>query len=194
MSHDETSAVRECKRGRIAGLQVLYELYSDRVFRTCLRILGDQPAAEDAAHEVFLRVYEQIGRFHDRSAFSTWLYRLAVNYTLNILDRERRQARVLKSLADKSQETGERQRETLTTSAAPDEIAARKERSGEIQELLAQLSPEYRTVLVLREIEGLSYKQIAQVVEVPAGTVMSRLSRAREALKRVWRKHEDRQE
>ena len=81
----EQAAVRRCQRGEIEGLEVLYSIYAERIFRTCFRILGNRGAAEDQTHEIFLRLFAKIGQFDGRSRFSTWLYRLAVNHTLNRL-------------------------------------------------------------------------------------------------------------
>ena len=176
---DEKEAIRECRRGRIEGLQVLYELHKERVFRTCFRILSDLSLAEDAAQDVFLRVFDRIRSYGERSEFSTWLYRLTVNHALNVLERERRRQKA----PGRDEPSGR--------SPAPDEALARKESSEKVQELLSSLPPKHRTVLVLREIEGLSYKEIAGVLRIPSGTVMSRLSRAREDLKRRWLRFQD---
>lgn len=188
---NEEKAIRECRSGRIQGLQVLYELYKDQVFRTCFRILGSSGVAEDATQEVFIRVYEQLSRskFDGRSAFSTWLYRLSVNYALNLLRRE-------KSGATLSAEGSITLKQLPVASPAPDEnLSQQRERSGEIQAVLSTLTSEHRTVLVLREIEGLSYKEISDVLGIPIGTVMSRISRAREEFKARWLEiHDDKGE
>ena len=92
----EKAAIQMCQAGDISGLEALYSLYSEKVFRTCFRILGDHAAAEDQTHEVFLHVFRKIDRFRGRSTFSTWLYRLTVNQTLNRLRSRKR--RLLKML------------------------------------------------------------------------------------------------
>ena len=173
----EQAAVRRCQNGEIQGLETLYEMYADRVFRTCFRILGDQAAAEDQVNEVFLRVFEKIGRFDGRSRFSTWLYRLAVNHTLNRL---RKRIRWSTKLRDFVQPTEVPAREF------PDRSLLRREEEDQVKDLLSLLSPDHRTILVLREIEELGYTEIAAVLGVAKGTVMSRLHRARQELKRRW--------
>jgi len=171
----EQAAIRICQSGDISGLETLYELYSEKIFRTCFRILGDRAAAEDQTQEVFLRVFEQIQRFAGRSRFSTWLYRLTVNLTLNRLRSRKR--RLLKMLGMDFLEG------KPAIEPAPDRQVLRKEQADTVHEMLSGLSVEHRTVLVLREIEELSYSEISEVLEIPQGTVMSRLHRARRELK-----------
>lgn len=173
----EQAAVRRCQGGEIDGLEFLYGIYAERVFRTCLRILGDRAAAEDQTHEVFLRLFEQIGRFDGRSSFSTWLYRLAVNHTLNRLRRRNRRSSKLREFVRPAE---------APARELPDRNVLRKEEADRVQVLLSSLSPDHRTILVLREIEGLGYAEIAEVLGVAKGTVMSRLHRARQELKRRW--------
>lgn len=175
-SERERRAIDECLAGRLEGLEHLYEIYRVPVFRTCLRLLGDLPAAEDAAQEVFLRVFERIGSFNGRAAFSTWLYRLTVNHCLNLLERLQRRTTL----------TVEDVQEPVDPSPEPECAYRRAESQDMLVRALEALSIEYRTILVLREIEELSYREIAAVLDVPAGTVMSRLSRARDALRVVW--------
>lgn len=176
---NENQAIRDCQEGRIRGLRVLYDRYKDRVFRTCLRILGDRHAAEDTTQEIFLRVFSKASSFNGRSAFSTWLYRLAVNHSLNALQKERTWGKLC--LQD-----GSILDDYAAPTPSPDQVLVETDRLDMLTGLLAALSAEYRAVIVLREIEGLCYREIAEVLEIPEGTVMSRLSRARLELKKVW--------
>lgn len=159
---EEREAIRACRRREIEGLRILYETYKDRVFRTCWRVIGDRTLAEDVTQEVFLRVFDQIRRYDERSGFATWLYRLAVNHALNAARHHRRADR---QVPPRPRNPGE---------GSPDDV----------QRLLAGLSPEHRAVLVLREMHGLSYREIADALGIPTGTVMSRLARARSDLTR----------
>lgn len=175
-SERERQAIQECSQGRLEGLELLYETYRLTVFRTCLRVLGDRPAAEDAAQEVFLRVFERIGTFDRRAAFSTWLYRLTVNHCLNLLERTQRRATL----------AVEDVREPVDPGREPEAAYQWIENETRLLRALDALNVDHRTMLVLREIEELSYREIAAILDVPVGTVMSRLSRAREALRRIW--------
>lgn len=180
MNERERKAILDCQRGGIQGLRVLYDLYKDRVFRTCFRILGERSAAEDATQEIFVRVFQHIARYDRRSSFSTWLYRVAVNHALNLLQQKRREG-----TAD-AESTVDMER-LVAPSPGPEQGLLEAEVSSHLQNLLASLSPEHRAILVLREVEGLSYREITEVLGIPVGTVMSRLSRAREALRSRWR-------
>lgn len=165
----EDGAVRACREGRMDGLRQLYELYGSQVHRTCYRILGNPALAEEATQEIFLRVFQRIDSFDGRSLFSTWLYRVAVNQTLTLLQKERRQGQPVPA--------------GLHLVGRPLSSA---EQSALLQEALQQLTPDARLALTLREIEGLSYKEMAEILDIPMGTVMSRLSRARMDFKKIW--------
>ena len=153
------------------ALKEAYELHGERVQRLCLRLLGRRDDAEDAAQEVFLRLFERARAFEGRARFATWLHRLTVNLCLGWIERERlRRAGALSADG------------LLDPSDSPAETASQKEAGEVLQGLLMRLSGEHRAVLVLRELEQLSYKEIAAALAIPEGTVMSRLSRAREQL------------
>ena len=173
MDPDERLARRLARR-EMGALREAYELHGERVQRLCLRLLGRRADAEDATQEVFLKLFERASAFDGRARFSTWLHRLTVNLCLHRMERERlRLARALPEdggvLADPC--------------ATPPEALSRTEAREALERLLARLSPEHRAVLVLRELEELSYQEIAAALGLPEGTVMSRLSRAREKLR-----------
>lgn len=178
MRRDDVNStiIRRCQRGDIRALETIYRTYSKRVYRLCLRMAGDTGIAEDLLQEVFIRAYEQIGKYSGRASFSTWLYRVATNHCLNVL-KSQRQLPSLEGLPDN----------TLPSDPSPSPLA----RSIDEEEfrlalrLLEQLGPDERAILVLREIEGLSYRQISFVLDIAAGTVMSRLHRARQCLEEL---------
>lgn len=162
-----------CRRGDPGGLEVLFRTYVDRVFRTCLGLLGQHADAEDATQDVMLRIFAKIGRFSERSRLSTWIYRVTVNHCLNLRRRRRREQTRIAADA-----------ETLTDSGGPtplEQTSAAEERELLLRRL-QRLGPDLAAVLVLREIEGQSYREIAEILGVPSGTVMSRLARARQKL------------
>jgi len=175
MDPDQALACRLARR-EMGALREAYELHGERVQRLCQRLLGRRADAEDAAQEVFLKLFERAGRFDGRARFSTWLHRLTVNLCLHRMERER--LRLVRALP-------EDEGALVDPSASPPESLSRTEARESLQRLLARLSPEHRAVLVLRELEQLSYQEIAAALELPEGTVMSRLSRAREQLVRL---------
>ena len=183
----ERQAIEACRHGRIEGLRELYERYGTKVHRTCYRILGERAAAEDATQDIFLHVFRRIDSFEGRSRFSTWLYRVSVNYALGILGRERTRRRVTSGAGlVHGAGTGIGPGEAAPPGAGPEQAVLRGERQARLTRALSELSPTARTVIVLREIEELSYREIGQVLAIPLGTVMSRLSRARADLRARW--------
>ena len=160
--------VSRCQAGERAAQQRLYELCHLRVYRLMLRMVGQQDAA-DLTQQVFLRVFSKIGTFAGQSRFETWLYRLAVNEALQHLRKGSRwQFKPLSQEPMSEQEPHEHQ----------------KQNSELLEQALARLDTELRSIFVLREVEGLSYREIAEAVDIPEGTVGSRLNRARKELQR----------
>jgi RNA polymerase sigma-70 factor (ECF subfamily) len=168
--------VERLRAGDSGALELAYRAHGARVYRLCLRLLLREPEAEDATQEVFLRCLERIQGFDGRARFTTWLHRLTTNHCLHRLERE--ELRRAEPLPELDHEPGD-------GAASPLEHAARAEARETLATLLARLSSEHRSVLVLREIEQLSYAEIARTLAIPEGTVMSRLARAREQLVRL---------
>jgi RNA polymerase sigma-70 factor (ECF subfamily) len=164
------------RRRDMGALRAAYERHGERVQRLCRRLLGRPADAEDAAQDVFLKLFERATAFDGRARFSTWLHRLTVNTCLHRLERER--LRLVRSLPGSDQAPA-------ADTEAPDASLARTETRLALERMLARLSGEHRAVLVLRELEGLSYREIAATLDVPEGTVMSRLARARAELVRL---------
>jgi RNA polymerase sigma-70 factor (ECF subfamily) len=172
----DLALARRLARRDMRALEEVYELHGDRVQRLCLRILGRREDAEDVAQEVFLKLFERAHAFDGRARLSTWLHRLTVNLCLHWIERER--LRRPRPLAE-----GEG---ALTDAAAgPLEAADKSEARRALAALLLRLTDEQRAVLLLRELEQLSYREIAAALSIPEGTVMSRLARAREQLVRL---------
>lgn len=178
MNEVSADIVERCRKGDITALKEVYHAYADRVYRLCLRMMGEHAGAQDAAQEVFLRVFEQASKFSGQSAFSTWVYRVATNYCLNALKSRHRTTAVSIS------ETPEA---VLPSGPVPSplEVVAKADERKSATLLLNALGPDDRAVVVLREIEGLTYKHIAYVLGIPVGTVRSRLHGARQRLRTV---------
>jgi len=181
----ESRLVEECRRGDHRAFARLVALHEGMVFNLAARLLGDSEEARDASQDAFLQVHRRLGRFQGRSALKTWIYRIVVNQCRN---RQRwwRRRWCDRSLPLDALTPGEEARVSTRVAAgsSPFELVARRERAQRLQEALRQMKFEHRVILLLREIEGLSCSEIATTLELPAGTVKSRLSRAREALRR----------
>lgn len=165
--------LRRLQAGDVRALGACYEAFGARVWRVARALLGSAAEADDATQEVFLRVLEKAPLFDGRSRFSTWIHRLSVNHCKNRRERER---------AHRSRQEALSIEEPACSGPSPLELAADDDERAHLFALLARLPEEQRAVLVLREVEGLAYREIADALEIPAGTVMSRLARARERL------------
>jgi RNA polymerase sigma-70 factor (ECF subfamily) len=172
---------------------VLVSKYQDQVYNTCWRMCGHAEDARDLAQEAFFRAYQSIGSFHGRSGFYTWLFRIAMNLALS----HRRKARYRRAQSlDQSPNCGaeaEPLRDQVADGAAepPAGRAMRAELHEQVERALNTLDPDHRAVIVLRDIEGFDYAEIAQILDVAPGTVKSRLHRARLALRELLRPYVD---
>lgn len=155
------------------------------VYRLALRILGDIPSAEDAVQETFLRAWRHLGKLRRRGRLKTWLYRIAYNVCLD----ETRRRRRAPMPADSAPNGALLETADPRGSAEVQALAAHADST--LLEALGQLPPSFRAVLVLREVEALSYAQIARILRCPVGTVRSRLARARRALRLALESHEE---
>jgi RNA polymerase sigma-70 factor (ECF subfamily) len=164
-------------RGDVEAFTKLVRAHSSLVYRVALRMLGNE-AAQDASQEVWIRVWRNIKGFRGESAFSTWLYRITLNTCLSARQREARRE-------EREQQGGEEMPylpEPPGGEADPESAALSAERRAEIQAALGRVRVEHRAALVLRHMEGLSYAEIAEVLEVPVGTAKGWVSRGRAAM------------
>jgi len=176
---DDRDLVRRIRDGDAEALRAIVERYQDRIFSLIYGIVRDRHEVEDVAQEVFLKVYTRIQAFDERSKFYTWLYRVAANAAKDhVKKRSRRPAVAL-----------EEDNVLSATGTSPVRHAAAAETRRLVREAIAALPLRYREVLTLRELEGLSYNEIAGVLQISIGTVESRLHRARAKLKRRMERH-----
>ena len=151
------------------AFEALYRRHSGRVLSVCLRLTGERGRAEEAVQDVFVRVWERLTSFRGESAFTSWLHRLAINTVLQAMRSDRRRvARV--ALGDDE--------ELQSAAATPSPVEERID----LEEALARLPEQARTVVVLHDVEGFTHEEIATMTGVAAGTVRSQLSRARRIL------------
>jgi RNA polymerase sigma-70 factor (ECF subfamily) len=167
----EPQLVARAADGDLQAFEVLVRRYQLPIFRLCLGMLGNRHDAEDAAQDAFLTAWRAIGRFRGESKFSTWLYRLAVNRCLRHLARQTAQS---DELTDRAGTLGDPEAEFEAVQRLEDIAAA-----------VAKLTPEQRVPFILREVEGLTYNEIAEVLGVTMTAVKSRLNRARVELARL---------
>ncbi len=169
------------REGDISALSELFKLYGPRVHRLTRRMMGNQADADDATQEIFVRAHEQAAKFDGRSGLFTWLYRLAVRHCLNKI-KQRRRGNGFERLSPEVLEAS-----LPASTESPGDRLITTEQAVVLDAMLQSLPPNQRACLLLREVEELSYAQIGELLEVPIGTVMSRLARAREALREKLR-------
>jgi len=188
ISLDDSTLVRRCQRGDSDAMSFLIVKYQDRVYNTILKICRNHDDAAELTQDTFVKVLESIGSFRGKSSFYTWLFRVAVNHTLNYCKRRFKLSPV--SLDAENDQIEESKGKLAAVLAAPDGldpavVAQQKELSQIVVNLIGQLAQEYRVVLVLRDIEQMTYAEIAEVLRIETGTVKSRLSRARAKLRQL---------
>lgn len=179
---DELALVRRCAAGDEDACAELVEAHQRMVYQLSLHLLGDHNEALDLSQEVFLRVFRTISAFRGQSALRTWIYRIVVNQASNRHRWWRRRRRAQQVSFEQHVEAHGELADPSRLDA-PDVVFGRKELAGRIQSALDRLPFDQRTVIVLREIDGLSYEEIAFSLDVAVGTVKSRLARAREQLR-----------
>ena len=177
----EAALIERCVAGDDASCAELVAAHQRTVFSLALHLLGDRDEALDVSQEVFLRVFRTLSRFRGRSSLRTWIYRIVINQVRNRQRWYRRRHRAdLVSLDDHLKHCGELE---ATHEPLPDRLLASKEAAARLWEAMERLPFDQRTALVLREIDGLRYDEIAFTLDVAVGTVKSRLTRARQALR-----------
>ena len=186
---DDTVLVEMCRRGDSAAMERLILKYQNRIYNTILKICANTEDAAELTQDTFVKVIENIDKFEDRSSFYTWAFRIAVNLTLNYCKRNVRLGfRSLENSDDEHYRQGKiALKEFLADESSPDPAAVvvNKELAEIAVKALMKLDDWQRAVIVLRDIEGMDYAQIADVLGIEHGTVKSRLSRARNALREI---------
>ena len=177
----EQELVQSAQSGDQAAFGRLVEQNQGKIYSLCYRMTGNPDDAADLTQEAFLNAWRGLSKFSGQSAFSTWLYRLASNACIDFLRREKRRGALSMTLEDEEDE--DHQADLPDERWSPERELERKEAHEALQRGLTSLSPEHRQVLLLREIQGLSYTEIAQCLGLEEGTVKSRIARARISLK-----------
>lgn len=189
ISIDDEILLKKCRNGDSSAMEMLILKYQNRIFNAIYRICGNFEDAAELTQDTFVKVIENIDKFEERSGFYTWAFRIATNLTLNYCHRASKLAFVsLDSELDESHvQSKVRLKELLKAGDASNPMVAAqdKEISRMVQLGLMKLDDSHRAVIVLRDIEGMNYNQIADVLGIELGTVKSRISRARGSLKEI---------
>jgi RNA polymerase sigma-70 factor (ECF subfamily) len=187
----DAELIERFKRGDRRAFEMLVVKYQRRIERLIARMVRDTALVEDIAQETFIRAYRALPQFRGESAFYTWLYRIAVNSAKKALGDIKRDPVITEAafaLSDDDDETSRFATE-LSDGETPESLLASKEIAATVNAAIAALSEDLRQAITLREIEGLSYEEIAEAMNCPIGTVRSRIFRAREAIADRLRPH-----
>jgi RNA polymerase sigma-70 factor, ECF subfamily len=185
--NDDAQLIDEALAGRSVAFGQLVTRYQDRLYNALVHVIGSADEARDVVQDAFVQAFLKLSSFHRTSAFYTWQYRIAFNVAIS----RRRRRKPMASVEQSREASGQ---EPLARDPGPSDRMERQERVAQVQSALAAMSDEHRAVLVLREMDGLCYETIAEVLDLPVGTVRSRLHRARlelrEQLKEVLQEEE----
>ena len=185
MSGDDDRLIADCLKGQTAAFGELVRRYQDRLFNTVFRLVDSAEDAQDVVQEAFLHAYQSLDRFKRESQFFTWLYRIAVNSAISL----KRKQRIVVSLhGDREGQGGVPEPHDVSELSQPDLVLERADEERRIQAALNRLSPEHRAVLILKDLEDQKYETMAEILQVPIGTIRSRLHRARLELREVLEK------
>jgi RNA polymerase sigma-70 factor (ECF subfamily) len=178
MVNDDLALIDEALCGNSSAFGRLVTRYQDRLYNTLVHVTGSAEEARDVCQDAFVQAFVKLRSFQRSSAFYTWLYRIALNMAAS----RRRRKKPTLSVDEHREATGY---EPVGREGRPSEPLEQQERVARVQEALAALDDDFRTVLVLREIDGHPYETIAEMLELPLGTVRSRLHRARMELREL---------
>jgi RNA polymerase sigma-70 factor (ECF subfamily) len=187
VSADDQRLIARCLQGDTSAFGELVRRYQDRLYNSVYRVLDNAEDAQDVVQEAFLSAYQNLDGFKGDALFFTWLYRIAFNTAISL----RRKQRTLLSFDVAA--NGELAVEPLDESAAsrPGRNLERAEDERRVQQALNRLSPEHRAVLVLKDMEGQKYEEMAAILRVPVGTIRSRLHRARAELRALLQEQDE---
>ncbi len=183
MSERDTDAelVARVQRGDKRAFDLLVLKYQRKIMRLLSRMVRDPAEVEDVAQETFIKAYRALGQFRGDSAFYTWLYRIAINTARNWQSAAGRRPSPANTIENESGETFD-QIDNLSDISTPESVMVSRQIAETVNQAIAALPEELRTAIVLREIEGMSYEEIAESMGCPIGTVRSRIFRARDAI------------
>jgi RNA polymerase sigma-70 factor (ECF subfamily) len=182
MVSTEIDLIKQAKLGSVQAFECLVLQYQRQVYSVAYRFMGNHEDASDLAQEAFLRAFQSIGKFREEASFKTWIHHIVANACRDELRRQNKHP--VSSLDEPVfMEDNEVYRQAVDWSMAPERLYEEKEIQAYLHNLINGLTPEFRMVVVMRELQGFSYEEIATIMECSLGTVKSRLSRARQALR-----------
>jgi RNA polymerase sigma-70 factor, ECF subfamily len=187
VSAEDRRLIADCLHGRTEAFGELVCRYQDRLFNTVFRLLDNAEDARDVVQEAFLHAYQSLDSFKGDSQFYTWLYRIAFNTAISL----KRKQRAVLSLHNPREDGADVEPLDDSEGNQPDHALQQAEQERRVRRALNRLSPEHRAVLVMKDMEGQKYEVMAEVLDVPIGTIRSRLHRARLELRELLERDEE---
>jgi RNA polymerase sigma-70 factor, ECF subfamily len=180
----EHSLIERCKKGEFPAFRELMERYQSRIYSVCYGIMRNREDALDVVQDVFIKIYKSIDQFKGESGLYVWMYRIAVNKSLDLYRKKKRKAMIYEKASNDA-----RTFNTQFEKQTPQEETLAIELKEKVAEAIAQLPEKQKGIIILREIEGLSYQEISRIMYCSVGTVMSRLFYARKKLAKYLTKY-----
>ena len=190
MELDEKMLLKKCCEGSVEAFETIMKTHYKKVYNIAFRMLNNSEDASDMAQEAFVKIYQSIAGFKHESSLATWVYRIATNVCLDEI-RKRKNRNVVSMDGYIESDESEMVKQFKANQLSVEDLFENKETQKEISELLMSLSEEHRTMIVLRDYNGMNYEEIAKITNSTLGTVKSRLSRARNALKNLFIKSKE---
>lgn len=188
MGADDKVLVARCKEGDRDAFRILVQKYERRIYGIVVGMIRDREEAWDLTQEVFVKVYRHLGSFEGNSSLYTWMYRITVNLCIDFI-RKRKESSLEYDDARRHDGPVGRNSPVGKPADTPPQRLLREELVGKVNQALERLSPKHKQIIILREVEGLAYQEIADVLGISIGTVMSRLFHARKNMQRVLEKY-----
>lgn len=183
---DEEKLVRKAQKGDVEAFEKIISDYRSLVFNVSYRFSGNAEDAADMSQEIFIKLFKNINSFRFQSKLSTWIYKIATNTCLDIVKKKKRDLAAFSLDSDMEDEDGKSFSSEVADSApTPDVVAERNEMKNAVNRAISMLPDDYRIAIILRDIQGLSYDDIAEVVDCSVGTVKSWISRGRKNLREI---------
>jgi RNA polymerase sigma-70 factor (ECF subfamily) len=186
---DDLRLIAECLNGRTDAFGELVRRHQDRLYNTLYRLLDNADDAQDVLQDAFLNAYQSLDSFKGDAQFFTWLYRIAMNTAMS---HKRKQRVALSIEAGREEGNGYHEPMDVSEFSQPGQALEKAEQERRIQDALNRMSPEHRAVLILKDMEGQKYEAIAEILQVPVGTIRSRLHRARLELRELLERSAER--
>ena len=190
-TENEKILIEKSKQGDVEAFEQLITSYQKKIVNLSYRMLGNMSDAEDAAQDIFIRVFRSISGFNEQSTFSTWIYRIATNVCLDMLRKKKRQNEKNTISIHRGEENDEYELQIEDNQPSPYERAQKNAAMQALEKALNQLGDEQKMVIILRDINGLSYEEIAEITNCTLGTVKSRINRSRLTLRKLLEKDKE---